>query len=70
VADHSVQDLLDNVILVSRKRQAHIATELSAHQKDVHDEEGDQSSEVAKQHRHSVRKNGGAPTTALVRSAC
>jgi hypothetical protein len=33
VADHSRQDVLENVILVSRKRRAHVATELYEHQK-------------------------------------
>lgn len=48
VADPAPQDVLENVILVSRKRQAHLATELYAHQEDVHGEEGDQSSGVRK----------------------
>jgi hypothetical protein len=41
VADPSPQDVLENVILVSRKRQAHLAAELHAHQEDVHADEMD-----------------------------
>ena len=40
--DCSTQDVLENVILVSRKRRAHIATELYAHQDDAHAKEPDQ----------------------------
>ena len=36
-ADHSPQDL-ESVILISRKRRAHIATELYVHHEHVHDE--------------------------------
>jgi len=43
VADDSQQDVLDNVILISRKRRAHIATELHTHRKNVHGVEEDQS---------------------------
>jgi hypothetical protein len=46
VADDSPQDVLDNVILSSRKRRAHIATELYAHEVDVHGERSDQSPRV------------------------
>ena len=40
VADHSLQAIdLESVILISRKRRAHIATELYAHYEGVHGEE-------------------------------
>jgi len=42
LADCSTEDVLENVILVSRKRRAHIATELRVHQDDVHAAEPDQ----------------------------
>jgi hypothetical protein len=48
VADDSQQDVLDHVILVSRKRRAHIATELHTHRKDVHGVEEDQLPGVRK----------------------
>lgn len=41
-AGPSFQDL-ENEILISRKRRAHIATELHAHTQDVHPEELDHS---------------------------
>lgn len=41
VAEYSPQDALENVIPVSRKHQAHLATELYAHQEDVHADELD-----------------------------
>jgi hypothetical protein len=40
-AEQSPQDALENVILVSRKHQAHLATELYAHQEDVNADELD-----------------------------
>jgi hypothetical protein len=48
IADHSPQDVLDGLILVSRKRQAHLASELHSHQEDVHGEERGQSPGVRK----------------------
>ena len=42
VADHSQQDVLENVILSSRKRRAHLATELYGHQRDRHGKKSDQ----------------------------
>ncbi len=42
-SSHSPQHELENVILGSRKRQAHIASRLHGHQEDVHTNEADQS---------------------------
>ena len=41
VADHSQRDVLENVILRSRKRRAHLATELYGHQQDRHGKKSD-----------------------------
>ncbi len=46
-AGHSFQDL-ESEILTSRKRRAHIATELRAHNQDVHHEDQDGSLEIGK----------------------
>lgn len=41
LADSASQDVLENEILVSRKRRAHLATELCAHQEEVHSGKAD-----------------------------
>lgn len=52
VPDHSAQEMIENVILTSRKRRAHIATELHAHEVDVHGKKSDQSPpSIVKQYR-------------------
>jgi len=38
VAEHSTQDVLDDVTLVNRKRRAYIETELYTHKEDIHGE--------------------------------
>ena len=47
MASQSFQDL-ESAILLSRKRRAHIATELRAHNQDVHREDLDDSFESGK----------------------
>ena len=47
LAGHTFQDL-ESEILLSRKRRAHIATELRAHNQDVHSEEPDHWFEIGK----------------------
>ncbi len=48
VADRAKEDVLENAILVSRKRQAHVASELHAHREYAHGELLDSSPEVHK----------------------